>query len=336
MTIVRLLTTIMRLLAAGSIIPAAGSLGGTAAAAPRPHSNGIELRLVDAPVSERPDSRAWRYIIDHLPPGAVIHRRVQITNTTGSTRRIALYAAAAQIGKQKFQFAPARTPNELSTWTKTDKQELTLPPHTRSMVTTTINVPGDAAPGERYAVVWAETAAKAPSNGGVAEINRVGIRIYLSVGPGNPPAAAFTIDSITALRSPDGRQAVQAQVHNTGGRALDLSGSLKLTNGPGSLNAGPFPVQTGTTLAPGDSGSVSVPLEVHVPNGPWRAHIRLRSGLTQRTAEATITFPISAGRETARAETAMTYPLVALIVGLILTSIIGGRSLIRRRRRNRA
>lgn len=332
MTIVRCLNTLVRLLAAGVIIPAAGGLGGPATAAPRPRSNGIELRLVDAPVSERLDSRAWRYIIDHLPPGAVIHRRVQLTNTTGSTRDIALYAAAARIAKHRFQFAPARTPNELSTWIKTDKHELTLPPHTRSMVTTTTKVPDDAAPGERYAVIWAETAAKAPAAGGVAEINRVGIRVYLSVGRGNPPAAAFTIDSITALRTPDGRQAVQAQVHNTGGRALDLGGDLRLTDGPGSLNAGPFPVETGTTLAPGDAGPVSVPLTERLPNGPWRAHIRLRSGLTKRTAEATITFPIASGRETVKAESAMTYPLIALLVGLVLVGLAGTRYLVRRRR----
>jgi hypothetical protein len=333
MTIVRFIYTLARLPAAGVIIPAAVCLGGTATAAPRPHSNGIELRLIDAPVSERLDSRAWRYIIDHLPPGAVIHRRVQVDNTTGSTRHIALYAAAALIAKQKFQFAPARTPNELSTWIKTDKHELTLAPHTRSMVTTTTKVPSDAAPGERYAVIWAETTAKAPSGGGVAEVNRVGIRMYLSVGSGNPPAPAFTIDSISALRTPDGRQMVQAQVHNTGGRALDLSGDLKLTEGPGSLNAGPFPVRTGTTLAPGDSGPVSVPLDERVPNGPWHARIRLQSGLTKRTAEATITFPVNAGRETVRAETAMTYPLVALIVGLVLLGLVGTRHLVRRRRR---
>ena len=51
----------------------------------------------------------------------------------------------------------------------------------------TIAVPRDAAPGERYGVVWAEVRAAAPAAGGITQVSRVGIRIYLSVGPGGRP-----------------------------------------------------------------------------------------------------------------------------------------------------
>jgi hypothetical protein len=244
-------------------------------------------------------------------------------------------AAAAQIVKRRFTFTPGRTPNELSTWTRTNRHEVTLAPHARSMVATTITVPDDAAPGERYAVIWAEAAKAAPPGGGVAEVNRVGVRIYLSVGRGNPPASAFTIDSIAAERSPDGRQVVRVQVHNTGGRALDLGGALRLTKVSGNLTAGPFKVDTGTTLAPGGSGPVTVPLTEQVPNGPWRARIRLRSGLTERAAEATITFPTTSGTaETVKAETAASYyPIAATFVGTTLSALLGVRFLMGRRRR---
>jgi hypothetical protein len=47
----------------------------------------------------------------------------------------------------------------------------------------TIRVPRDAAPGERYGVVWAETRAGPDSGDGITQVNRVGIRLYLSVGP---------------------------------------------------------------------------------------------------------------------------------------------------------
>jgi hypothetical protein len=334
---VRLLNGALVLLAAGVLTPAASTLERPALATDQPHRNGIGIRLVDAPINARADSRAWRYIIDHLSPGAVIHRRVEVSNTTSSPKHLSLYTAAAEIRKQKFQFAPGRTPNELSTWTTTNRHEVTLAPHARSMVTTTITVPDDAATGEQYAVVWAEAASTAPSGGGVGEINRVGIRIYLSVGHGNA-SSAFTIDSLTARRLPTGQQVVLAQVHNTGGRALDLSGDLKLRNVSGSLSAGPFEVQTGTTLAPGDSGPVTVPLNEQVPNGPWRAHLRLQSGLTKRDAEATITFPIDKGAaETAKAETGFSYYLIgALAIGVILLAIMASRVLlIRRRHRTR-
>ena len=107
----------------------------------------------------------------------------------------------------------------------------------------TIAVPIDAAPGERYAVVWAETRST-PSEGGITQVNRVGIRIYLAIGAGGPPAADFTIDSLTAIRSADGRPMVVATVHNTGGRALDMSGTLELSAGPGGLSAGSVPGRT--------------------------------------------------------------------------------------------
>ena len=48
---------------------------------------------------------------------------------------------------------------------------------------------------------------------------------------------------------------VLATVHNTGGRALDMNGTLQLPAGPGGLSAGPFPANLGVTLAIGDTGA---------------------------------------------------------------------------------
>jgi hypothetical protein len=52
----------------------------------------LGIRLMDVPTKARNDPRARLYIIDHLAPGAVIRRRVEITNTTASAANIALYA----------------------------------------------------------------------------------------------------------------------------------------------------------------------------------------------------------------------------------------------------
>lgn len=320
---------------AGILSPAAGTLDGPAPAAASTSGNGIGIRLLEAPVAARADMRSWSYIIDHLAPGSVIHRRVEVFNTTNSPRRVALYPAAAQIRNQKFQFAVGRTANELSAWITLNQHEVTLAPHARSAVTATVTVPEEAAPGERYAMIWAETAKAAPAGGGVAEVNRVGIRLYLDVGGGNPPPSDFTIDSLTAQRSPTGRQAVLAQVRNTGGRALDLSGDLKLTSSSGSLHhsAGPFKVQTGTTLAPGDVGSVTAVLTEQVPDGPWRARMRLESGLTKRTAEATIQFPASGTAQAVAAETDTDYPMMALAGGGALAALAAIAFLLTRRKR---
>ena len=201
------------------------------------------------------------------------------------------------------------------------------------MATVTITVPSDAAPGEQYGVVWAETRSTPANGDGVTQVSRVGIRLYISVGLGGAPAADFTIDSLTAERSTDGTPMVVATVHNTGGRALDMNGTLELLGGPGGLNAGPFPAILGTTLAIGQTEPVTIALDEQVPAGPWEAVIILRSGLLERTARATITFPESGAAtpvSVASIRRGWLYPAFAGVVVLVLGA---GTSLVVRRRR---
>jgi hypothetical protein len=126
-------------------------------------------------------------------------------------------------------------------------------------------------------------------------VSRVGVRIYLSVGPGGEPRSDFEIENLTPARTADGRPEVLAQVHNTGGRAVDVSGSLVLSDGPGGLHAGPFPVSVGKTIEPGGTAQVSVLLDQRLPDGPWKADLSLSSGLINRSATAVLTFPSSPG-----------------------------------------
>lgn len=324
---------------AGVLAPATGMPHAPASTAAHSRgTGGVGIRLVDAPIQARADSRARRYIVDHLTPGSVIHRRVEVSNTSPSTQHLSLYPAAGEIRDRRFQFAPGRTANDLSSWTSMSRSDVTLAPQSHSMVTATIAVPKNAAPGERYAMIWAEAVKAPPPGGGLRQINRVGVRVYLDVGGENPPAADFTIDSLTAQRLPSGQQVVLAQVHNIGGRALDLSGELNLSNG--ALSAGPYMFATGTTLAPGDVGSVTAPLTEHVPDGPWHARIHLESGLTEHTAEATLQFPSSAG--TAKAVVAemdssnyLLHLIVALATGIVLSALAVAAFLLIRRNRSR-
>ena len=94
---------------------------------------------------------------------------------------------------------------------------------------------------------------------------------------------------MTGTRQQNGDPVV-ARLQNTGGRAIDLSGHLKLSDRPGGVSAGPFPIQYGTTLAPGQAGQVSTVLANRLPDGPWRVMVQLQSDLTVRRAYATIDF----------------------------------------------
>jgi hypothetical protein len=285
------------------------------------------VQLLEVPLAEAKDPRARIYIIDHLHPGTTIHRRIEISNTTASNQHIVSYPAAAAISQGAFVGDAAHTPNELTTWTSVLPGAFEVPPGGHAIATVTIAVPRNAPPGEQYGVVWAETRSPAPAGGGITQVSRVGIRLYLSIGPGGAPASKFTIDSLTGKRSPDGQPEVVASVHNSGGRALDMSGTLQLSAGPGGLSAGPFAANLGTTLAIGATEPITIMLDKQIPDGPWHALVTLRSGLLQRSAHATVSFPATG---TSRSP----YFTYLVVAGLVILLLLGTLMALHIRRRH--
>ena|SRR5579872_2022582 len=288
----------------------------------------VGIGIVDVPANRSDDPRARQYIVDHITPGTTITRRVEVSNNTDQTQVVQLYPAAAAIKDGTFLFGDGRAVNDLTTWTTVEPPAVNPPAGGKTLATVTIAVPADASPGERYGVVWAQLPASTPQGGGVAAVNRVGIRVYLSVGPGAEPASDFVIEPLTARRDTGGVPIVSARVRNTGGRALDMSGDLHLSHGPGGLNAGPFPARLGTTLAVGDTEPVEVSLSSEIPNGPWAATLMLRSGLLDRSASAEIGFPSAAGvsaravKATLTAKRSRRLPIVALILIVAILSAL--------------
>lgn len=304
----------------------------------------IGIRLLEAPVNRRDDPRARVYIVDYLAPGAVIHRRLEVVNTSSRQQHVELYAAAASITGDRFVGAADRTANDLSDWVSLDSRSRDIPGGGHADLEATITVPASAPSGERYAVIWAQVSSPPGSSGTVRVVNRVGVRLYLDVGIGGEPGSDFAILSLAAARTHDGTPEVLAQVHNTGARALDMTGSLKLTDGPGSMSAGPFPADLGLTLGVGNYGQIIVPLDRRLPDGPWTAQLALASGQVQHTVQARLTFPEKPG-----VAAPVTPQLITsdrdLIPLLILGSILGALLLLsvgalvwwlwRRRRRRR-
>jgi hypothetical protein len=253
------------------------------------------VRLLQGPANSLDDPRAHAYIVDHLAPGTTISRQVGFTNGDATPAELSFYADAADIIDGGFVPGPGHASNELTSWTTLSPTAATLAPGETRPVTVTIAVPADATAGERYAAALGEHASPPAAGGGVTSVSRAGIRIYLSVGAGGAPPTTFSVDSLTAQRDTDGNPLVTAEVHNTGGRAVDLSGRLDLTNGPSSLSAGPFPVRSVATLAPGASGTVTVSLDRALPNGPWDGRMTLESGKISETVTGRLMFPTAAG-----------------------------------------
>jgi hypothetical protein len=309
-------------LLAGILISAGGGLAAG--------SGTIGIRLIDVTAHAGDNPLARVYIVDRLAPGTTIHRRVEISNTTGSVADVQVYPGAATLRHGRFAFAPGHTQNELSSWTSVSRDVLRLPAGTKAFETVTIRVPRQASSGEHSAVIWAQVSSPPPTAGGVTLVNRVGIRMYISIGPDGAHPSNFAIGAPTAKRTTTGAPLVVAEVHNSGRRTLEISGSLTLSNGPGGLGAGPFPVKLGPALAPGASEPATVRLDTRLPRGPWRVHIRLRSGVTQRAVAATITFPRAVPPPGSRHLIPVAAGLLVLLMGAAFALV-----LVKRRRRGR-
>jgi hypothetical protein len=315
---------------------AAISIGAPSAAAavttPVTPSGSVGIRLLDVPVDAAEDARAKQYIVDNLAPGSTIKRRIEVSNSTSAALDVKVYPDAAVIKGGAFIGKAGHTPNELTTWTSLRRARIVVPAGGTVIDTVTVAIPSDAAPGERYAVVWAEVSGT--TGGVITEVNRTGIRMYLSVGGNNPPPTTFSIDTLTAGRNGEGRALVLAQVHNTGGRAIDLSGTLSMTKISGAVKVGPYPVTVGTTLAPGQSEPVTIAIPDQIVNGPWNATIVLKSGPIAEKAHSQITFPKTAGTSPpAVTNNDLTFAIL-ICVGIAI-AVLGTVVLILRGRRKR-
>ena len=289
--------------------------------APAPEPSGVGVQLLDIPAATQNDPRARVYIVDRLAPGIEIQRRIQVQNNSDSVQSVRIYPGAATIDDGNFVGGNDPAVNELTTWTAVDQPQLKLLAGEAADVMVTITVPPDAPESEQYAVVWAEVRSAPAEGTSIVQASRAGIRIYLSVGPGNGVPADFSITSLTAARDVHGNPTVTTLVTNTGGRAVDVTGELTLTEGPAGLSAGPFPLQQSTTIAPGDHQNVVFALNAELPNGPWDAQLKLKSGLVEREAVATITFPDAGQGQTVTPRTEPLILWIALGAVIILIAI---------------
>jgi hypothetical protein len=278
-------------LVAGSIFLPASSALGAPSSPPTAATGMIGVRILDVPASARNDPLARAYIVNRVAPGTTIRRRIQVSNNTASTATIAVYPAAASLRQGQFAFASGHNRNGLSSWTSLSRPVMRLQPAVKAVETVTIHVAKNASSGERYAVIWAEISARGSGGRGVALVNRVGIRMYLSVGAGGAPPSNFAIGPLTARRSAAGQPLVVARIQNNGKRTLDISGNLSLSDGPGGVRGGPFPAKLGAPLSPGDTRQIAVRLDKRLPRGPWRAKLVLRGRSIQRVAISTLKFP---------------------------------------------
>ena len=312
---------------AGALAPAvAAPQGQTTTTAPI-GGTGLVLRLVEVPTARKDDPRANQYIVDHVAPGTTIRRRIEVKNDTTSPFTAKLYVGGARVVDGAF-VPQDEPPGPLASWGSVTPEQREVAPGAALTATVELRVPADATEGERYGAVWAELPPAAGASG-ISTVNRVGIRIYLSVGPGGEPPTRFALPRFTPTRDDAGRPGVDIEACNEGERAIDLSGELELSEGPGGISAGPFTTASpALALAPDQCETVPIRLSPELPAGPWMATVTLRSGPFTETATARITFPAEAGTEAPpvaakpKEVTGTTGGRLALLLALLLLLLV--------------
>jgi hypothetical protein len=291
------------------------------------------VRLADVPLDEARNPRALQYIIDFLPTGSLIRRRIMIVNDEQRTARFTVYPGAAQIAGGEFTGAAGHARNELTSWITVAHPSVTIGPGRSAMDTVTIAVPRSATRAEHYAVIWAQQSesVRPGEHVTIGEVARAGIRVYLAVGPGGLPATSFTITSVTGQRAGSGQPQFITGVRNTGGRAVDLTGQLSLARGPGGSSAGPFGVARAVTLGPGQPGTVAFALPAALPAGSWTATVTLVSGLTRATARAAVSFNSPVASAPWEDPVAMSWA-GGMLAGLLVIAVVAAARLRRLRR----
>ncbi len=346
----RLVAFLAAVLIASVVLAAASPTPALAHQRPSPGASPgtISIGLRSAPPTPSNDPRAHRYIVDHLSAGASTTRRLEVGNHTDSPQRIEVYAGPATVQGGSFLPASPGESNALTRWIHLDRSVLNLLPGQSAMVTATITVPAGAPDAEQYAVIWASHTSAAPggnavgtgtgssgsagsgslgspgssSSGsgagetGLDQISRVGVRVYLSTGAGGAPDSGFEILDLRPVWAAVGVAAFLATVSNTGHRAVDVAGTLDLTDGPGGLATPPLASEP-ATIAPGETAEIRFPVSeaIPLPSGEWTATVDLASGTEKQTTAREFAVPpvgdVTASGGSPEATTAPVRPLGA-------------------------
>jgi hypothetical protein len=250
----------------------------------------IGIKLLPAPDTSSAQGLEGVYIVGNLQADHALTRRLEIFNTSGSSMRITVYPAAARIRAGAFTYAVGRSMNQLSSWITVARPEIMLAPRSDTELKVSVTVPKRTTSGERYAVVWAQVSARTPSSGGVRLTNRVGIRVYLSVGSAQL-ADDFRIGTVSARRAVNGTPYVEAWVLNESSATVRIVGSVTLRERPGGLRDGPVSMVPLSALPPGDAGQVAAYFDRGLPRGPWHASLRMSNGSRGQVRTVELVFP---------------------------------------------
>ena len=141
----------------------------------------LGIRIAQIPSAVQSNPKSGIYIVSHLSPSTSVSQRIEVTNSSASPMNVSIYPGAATNSGENFVALPDGVTNELTSWTRISPASGVIPAHGHIEAIVTIDTPALVTPGEQFGVIWASVSS-APGLNGIMNVNRVGIRMYDSVG----------------------------------------------------------------------------------------------------------------------------------------------------------
>jgi len=196
----------------------------------------------------RPDNRSFLAIT--APPGSVIYDSVAVVNQSDTPLDLALYSADAQNSPDGTIGLPDRTvkPTDAGAWIAVGASTVTVAPQSTkgigyTVVPITVTIPADAEPGDHVAGVVTSltsqgTAAGKDQSATVNLEQRVGLRVYVTVG--GPVTPGLVITNVEAAYHPAKLLGLAGAGSASLTYTLTNTGNTRLSVLPTSAASGPF------------------------------------------------------------------------------------------------
>jgi hypothetical protein len=311
---VRRIVALFAVLAVGLVAP-----GEQARAAENGEFSLRPVRPVDTPERER------SYVVRELAAGTGFDDALEARNLSDRALDLVVEPVDAAV-TDDGSFAPGTTTTAEGGWLRVTPNRLRVPARGSVRVALRVDVPRHAAPGDHVAAVVVRKA-KAPDGTGVQVVNRVGVRVYLTVtapagGVAAAPRRAF---ELRALRWVADRN-FEADVANVGNLLVEPLGTLTIARGDFGTTVD---VPVLGTVRPSAVATLPVRTAGKLEPGRYEARLRLRLVQGGPEQEQRVTFDVP--RPRARSEEPDDgLPLLPLLLAVAALALVVGLALRRR------
>ncbi|HVF75962.1 MAG TPA: hypothetical protein VM938_13030 [Acidimicrobiales bacterium] len=248
----------------------------------------------NAEFSLRPDrpataeARDRSYVVRTVEPGAEFSDRLLAVNLTDKPIELDVAPVDATITGDG-QFAPGTATQADGRWLTVTPARVRVPARGTTPVSVRVKVPADAAEGDHIAAVVAQKAGPPTGSGNVQLVQRVGVRVYLTVQSaagesGRTGGLARTFEFKDLRWAGD---AFEVDVQNTGDLLVEPLGTLTISRG-GLDGSTDLPVLG--TVPPREQRTFKVPPPKPLEPGTYDARMKLRLVQGGADQERSLTF----------------------------------------------